>query len=483
MTQTPTDSYQIWHEMLADPRFSPSSRAIQDYLTLTAGLESPTPYNVWSFLSLVAALCGDNIALTHGPMGRERLNLGVVLTGVPAIRKSTALTVMQRFAEGLPIAYGPTDTAGQRQGIMSAMMPRWQRDSNEELASDLRPETLSALASLDTDSIMPAQQNPLTRKASEIYFVAKELGRLIASPSRELFDFFTDGMDGESFHYQLKNQVIKIKNPLINLIGATTPSSLGHNVPKGGESHGFLSRLIFVHAPRVSRSVAIPEQWDEKQLQTRTQLHDLIYSQLDSNHDVIDMTQAASDTYRDLYRYAPGTADQRLQAYHGRRSKHLLKIAALLGILRGSTPVRIQASDVRLAHGILLLTEGTMDRAFYGLDTGFYSRVMCAITELAENSPDEHVTMNEIQTFAGHLGDKELMAKVTISLEEQGKLIPVKTGTKEHVWQLSQKMQEMAATRIKMHFAHGPAEIGADEFRSWKRPEPKLVQTDKGALG
>lgn len=107
---------------------------------------------------------------------------------------------------------------------------------------------------------------------------------------------------------------------------------------------------------------------------------------------------------------------------------------------------------------------------------------MCAITELAENSPEEHVTMNEIQTFAGHLGDKELMAKVTISLEEQGKLVAVK-GAKVHTWQLSQQMQETAAIRLRLHFKHGPAEIGPDEFRTWKRPEPKLVQTDKGALG
>lgn len=478
MTQTPTDSYQIWHDMLADPRFSPSSQAIRDYLELTRGLESPTPYNVWSFLSLTAALCGDNIALTHGPMGRERLNLGVVLTGVPAIRKSTALTVMQKFAEGLPIAYGPTDTAGQRQGIMSAMMPRWQKDSTEESISELRPTTLETLASIDTDSIVPALENPLQRKSSEIFFVAKELGRLISSQSRELFDFFTDGMDGESFHYQLKNQSIKIKHPLINIIGATTPTSLGHNVPRGGESHGFLSRLIFVHAPRVSRSVAIPEKWDDGQQQIRTQLHELLFTQLDAKHDVIDLTDAASETYRDLYTYIPATADQRLQAYHGRRSKHLLKVAALLGILRGETPIRVQASDIRLAHAILLLTEGTMDRAFHGLDTGFYSRVMCAITELAENSPNESISIREIQTFAGHLGDREQMAKVAASLEDQGKLI-LQKDFKEPTWKLSRLMQDNAETRVRSHFRNG-GQLGADEFRTWR---PPVLQTVKGAAG
>lgn len=480
MTQTPTDSYQVWHDMLADERFSPSSGAIQDYLKLTQGLESPTPYHVWSFLSLVSALCGDSIALTHGPMGRERLNLGVVLTGVPAIRKSTALSVMQKFAEGLPISYGPTDTAGQRQGIMSAMMSRWQKDSRDGESSELTVTTLEALAAVDTDGIAPHLPEPMERKASELYFVAKELGRLISSPSRELFDFFTDGMDGESFHYQLKNQAIKIKNPLINLLGATTPSSLGHCIPKGGESHGFLSRLIFVHAPRVSRAVAIPEKWNDRQWQTREQLHTLLRDQLMASHDAIGLTDAARQTYEDLYAYSAVISDQRLQAYQGRRSRHLLKVSALLALLRGIAPVRVQASDVRLAHALLVLTEGSMDRAFNGLDSGFYSKVMCAITELAENAPDEMINIEQIQSYAGYLGERDMMSKILMSLESQGKIVAHKRLP--NTWTLSQVARESAERNVRMQFRGAP--LGEDEFRTHRVGlTPVSPDTKKGVAG
>lgn len=480
MNQTPTHSYQIWHDVLADARFGDSGRALQDYLSLTSGLESPIPYHVWSFLSLTAALCGDNIALTNGPMGRERLNLGVVLTGVPALRKSTALTLMQKFAEGLPIAYGPTDTAGQRQGIMSAMMPRWQKDSHEETISDLRPSTLEALASLDTDSIVPELPNPLTRKASEIYFVAKELGRLISSPSRELFDFFTDGMDGESFHYQLKNQSIKIKHPLINLIGATTQVSLGQFVPKGGDAHGFLSRLIFVHANKLTRAVALPDKWNELQLQTRKQLHDLLYDQLGRNHEVVDMSAAATETFTDLYGYIPATVDQRLQAYHGRRAKHLLKVSTLLAILRGQSQVRVIASDVRLAHVILVLTEMMMDRAFFGLDTGLLSKVLCAVSEIAENNQNETVSMQDVLVFAGHLGEKDRIHNVLMSLEEQGKLVKMKTEGSSYNWQLNQAQIQIHEKRARTVFNFGDKPVGVDEFRTWRSQKMQIV---KGAAG
>lgn len=478
MTEAPTQSYQIWHNVLADERFAPSSAAIRDYLTLTESLESPVPYHVWSFLSLIAALCGDNIALTHGPTGRERLNLGIVFTGVPAVRKSTALTVMQKFAEGLPIQYGPTDTAGQRQGIMSAMMPKWQKDVYDDENQDIRPETLEALAGLDTDSIVPALPNPLSRKASEIYFVSKELGRLIASPTRELFDFFTDGMDGETFHYQLKNQAIKIRNPLINLIGCTTPVSLGTMMPRGGESHGFLSRLIFVHASHQTRKVAIPEKWNELQLQTRKQLHTLIYDQLDVHNAEIDLTDAAIKTYEDLYGFLPVTVDQRMQAYSGRRAKHLLKISALLAILRGKTPISVQASDIRCAHAILMMTEAYMDRSFYGLDMSWYGKTLSAVTEIAETSLDETVTLTQIQTSAGHLGEKERIAQTLASLEDQGKLVRSKEGGRDPKWQLNQKQFEITNHQLRTHFTFGDKPLGEDEFR--KHLPPKL-QMAKGA--
>lgn len=482
MNQQPATPYSSWFELLADPRFSPSSKAIQDYLKLCEGLESPVPFHIWSFLSLMAALCGDKIALANGPMGRERLNLGIVLTGIPAIRKSSALTVMQKFAEGLPIQYGPTDTAGQRQGIMSAMMPRWQKDAIDDENQAIIPEsTLEAMADLDTDSIMAKLKNPLERKASEIYFVSKELGRLIGSSTRELFDFFTDGMDGETFHYQLKNQVIRINKPLMNILGATTPTSLGTMLPRGGDSHGFLSRLIFVHASHMTRMVPIVKPWGEPELEIQKDLHDRIYQMLDTPHEEMGLSKAAIESYTDLYGYVPYLSDLRLAAYTGRRAKHLLKIAALLALLRESGSNTVIASDIRLAHGLLALTECNMDRAFYGLDTGVYSRLLCAITEIAEGSDDGCITLEQIQSHAGHVAPKHQLNELMDSLVSQGKIKPaIGSGNK---WVMNADYAEMSASQIRMAFrAGGEGLPKADEFRTHVS-KLKVVDTKKGAAG
>jgi hypothetical protein len=478
MNRSANTAYTKWHELLADPRFAPSSQAIRDYLSLCDGLESPTPYHIWSFLSMTAALCGERVTIEHGPMGNLRLNLGVVLTGVPAVRKSTALTIVQKFAEGLPVSYGPTDTAGQRQGIMSAMLPRWQKEPKDEVNDfEISTEMLSQLAEMDTDSIHAKLPDPVERKASEIYFVSKELGRLIASTSRELFDFFTDGMDGETFHYQLKNQVIKIHKPLMNLLGATTPSSLGNMIPKGGESHGFLSRLIFVHAPHVDKPVPIPLQWSEDQLAIRQSLHDRMMESYLNPHQTLKLSESAEQTYVDLYSYVPATSDIRLSAYAGRRAVHLLKLAGLLAFLRCDPSRTVTAADVRLSHALLVLTEANMERSLSGLDLGFYGRFMCALIELLEMQPDGIVTLQDIQLQLGHLAPKMDLNTLLDSLVVQGKL----TAKKNDAWQLQTMHADHSLIQLRTAFTAGGVP-SADEYRTHKAGIQGIVK-EKGNAG
>lgn len=478
MTQSANSAYIKWHELLADPRFAPSSQAIRDYLSLCEGLESPTPYHIWSFLSMTAALCGERVTIEHGPMGNLRLNLGVVLTGVPAVRKSTALTIVQKFAEGLPVAYGPTDTAGQRQGIMSAMLPRWQKEPKDDVNDfDVSAEMLSQLADLDTDSIHAKLPDPVDRKASEIYFVSKELGRLIASSSRELFDFFTDGMDGETFHYQLKNQVIKIHKPLMNLLGATTPSSLGNMIPKGGESHGFLSRLIFVHAPHVDRVVPIPTAWTEDQLALRQSLHDRMMQSYLNPHRTLKLSDAAESTYVDLYGYIPATSDIRLAAYAGRRAMHLLKLAGLLAFLRCDAARTVTAADMRLSHALLVLTEANMERSLSGLDLGIYGRFMCGLIELLELQGDGLVSLQDIQLQLGHLAPKLDLNTLLDSLSVQGKIKQVGNDK----WKLDTTHADFSLIQLRTAFTAGGVPT-ADEFRTHKTGVQGIV-TQKGNAG
>lgn len=480
--------YSLWLNLLNDPRYSPSSEAIKDYLKLTDGLESPVPYHVWSFISLMSALIGNKITLNHGPLGKVRLNLGIILTGAPALRKSTALSVMQRFAEGLNISYGPTDTAGQRQGLMSAMTLRAQRkpkDENEKNVS-IGIGSLLELSETDTDSIDTGIDSLISSRSNELYFVSKELGRLIASTTRELLDFFNDAIDGNDIDYQLKTQKIRINNPLVNLLGATTVSSLGSMMPKGASEHGFLSRLIFVHCDVISKAVPVPTQLGKAEQLIRENLHDRINAIFDQGQTEIGLSEAAIETYVDLYGYTPPLADVRMQAYIGRRPEHVIRVAAILALLRGSgAHSEVIASDVRLAHGILALTERLMDRAYYGLETGPYSKVLCAATELIEGNARGVVTLNLMQSHAGHIADRESITRMMISLADQGKLKHVGHGNSTE-WSFNETGREhidgLMAKAFRLSLDGSITMTpDPDEFRPWSVGARKLGIKKEGA--
>lgn len=424
--------YRLWQTLLNAKQYAPSSQLIRDYLRLTDGLESPTPYHIWSFISMFAALVGGRVYIDQGAIGKKKLNLGVILTGFPAIKKSTAITVMQNFSEGLPLQYGPSDTAGQRQGIMSAMLPRWQSDAQAEKDEfDLSPMTLELLAQLDTSQIQAALQNPRIPPASELYFASKELGRLMAAPSRELIDFFTDAIDGESVHYQLKSQSVKIKHPLLNLLGATTPGSLSEILPRGATEHGFLSRLIFVYAAKPAARNPTPAKWNETQLKLRESMLNRIEYVLDRVDGGLELSEAALKTYQDVYDYIPVLKDVRLRAYISRRTDHLLKVAALLSLMRDDITGIVCASDVRLAHALLQLNEGHLPRAFYGLDNRPIGRVLLAATEFIESSTNTSARLTDIQSVKqdsllahlSHLGSTNELTDMIASLCAQEKLV------------------------------------------------------------
>ena len=425
--------YSRWHKLLADPRYSPSSGLLRDYLKLCDGMESPTPYHVWSFISLFAALAGGRIFIDRGALGKLRLNMGIVLMGFPAVRKSKAIDVMNRFSQGLPLQYGPTDTAGQRQGIMAAMMPRWQYDSLEDKEKeefDLGEASLEALANLDTTGIFAALQSPRIPPASELYFTSSELGRLLASQSGELINFFTDALDGESFYYQLKTQSIRIRSPLINLLGATTPGSLAQILPRGATEHGFLSRLVFVYAEQPTTRNPSPVEWKEDRLHLKETMLQRIETTFESIDGPLALTEAAQKTYEDAYLFRPSMRDVRFQAYIQRRnSDHLLKLAAAIALMNGAEGHKIRASDMRLAQGILCMTEAYMERSFAGLQNDLQNRIYLAASELIESNLPARTVREEVYNKLAHLGHQTELMKQLSNLQtlerfkENGKYI------------------------------------------------------------
>lgn len=372
-------------------------------------------------MSLAAALVSNHAYLSRGVGGKLRLNLGVILTGRAALRKSSAINFMMRFAAELNLNYGPTDTAGARHGIMAAMQSRWQDDlhDGDELNA---PESLEELSKSSYDTVISKLGRGRTRPSS-IYFASKELGRLLTAQTRELLDFFADGLDGESIFYQTKNGNIRIPAPLINLIGATTPGNLPSILPRDAHDHGLLSRLIFVYAGKGETSVPIPPAISASESTLQSQLLESLERVSQEAQGEIKLSDGADDEYRRLYDYRVSTLEFRLNAYSGRRADHLAKLAALICLLRVESPYMVSRRDVGLAHLILILTETQMDGAYMGLDKSPEGRAYALIREILESLDPAavHGTLHAHLNRAGFMDDES--TKVLQRLQKSHKLV------------------------------------------------------------
>ena len=390
----------LWSNKKVAGLFDSSYTPLSAYVWLSRNTESPRQYHLWSLLSLASALFSNHAYVGRGIGGRLKLNLGIILIGRPAIRKGSAINFMQRFATELNVNYGPTDTAGARHGIMAQMQSRWQDDIRDDKEDDVEsPLTLAELGSTAYDSIIARMGRPRTRPSS-IYFASKELGRLLTAQTRELLDFFADGLDGESIFYQTKNGNIRIPAPLINLLGATTPGNLPTILPRDAHDHGLLSRLIFVYAGKSEGAVPIPPAITAAESERQSQLLESLIQTQNEAQGEIRFSQDAEEEYRRLYGYNVATLEFRLNAYSGRRSDHLAKLGTLICLLRAESPYIITRRDIALAHLILILTETSMDGAYMGLDRSSDGKVYAHIREIIESAPTGEVGYD---ILGGHL--------------------------------------------------------------------------------
>jgi hypothetical protein len=172
--------------------------------------------------------------------------------------------------------------------------------------------------------------------------------------------------DGETIDYQTKQGRIFIRKPSLNLLGATTPTSLANSLPRGVSDHGILSRIVFVYASDSYRSLPRPAALGPKELDIQTRIEERI-ARITEYEGGFTETEAAGNLYDGLYVYRPQILDSRFNGYGGRRGTHLKKLALTLAALRNDENQQIIETDVALAHELLIRTENTMGQALMAL--------------------------------------------------------------------------------------------------------------------
>lgn len=328
------------------------------YLTYVEKTESPRIMHVWSVLSAASACMGRHVWLPLD-LGNLFANMYVLLVGPPGTRKSTAIRIPNDIAKVCTgIRYAPDDTSGQRQGLITAM-------GVDELA-----EVESEFAGVDFDSIIKGTSKLTAATVRDedkhcLYASASEFGSFIGQNSLDMTRFLIKVWDGEDYTYQLKRSRAVLHNPLLGLIGGTTPSDIARIMPQDAIGQGFMSRIILVFAPK--RYKKIPPRDSVLSVGIESAIKDVFKWLWNDLYGAMKLSPAAADMEYQLYGKEVNFNDVRFLYYLERRYTHLMKLAMVLTALCQRT--MIEEGDLALADALLSATERNMPDALgeYGL--------------------------------------------------------------------------------------------------------------------
>lgn len=356
---------------MTDIRFH--TEFLNDYLQMVEETESPRLFHIWAAISGISACLGRRCWLPFGPMTIFP-NQYIALVGTPGTRKSTAMNIMKRnLRKSTGVRFAPVDTAGQRQGLVEAMRGKAGSEEyldNVELAAaedSLAGLTLNDVARVtnlrepdeESDSLMDEARNFISSPDKHhIMVTATELSRFIGQNNFAMLDFLGTMWDGEDYEYQTKMGLTILRDPLINLISCTTPTSINIAMPPAAGGQGFLSRMILVYGSRKYKSVPRPTAPDaDIVLKVKGQFN-RTYLECAGMFEETPDAQAYCES---LYEWKLEINDPRFGYYHERRQDHLIKLAMAMAASR--TDTQIVKEDYEAAHRILRATERGMPDA------------------------------------------------------------------------------------------------------------------------
>lgn len=355
------------------------NECINKYLKLAEDTETPQIMHTWSLLASISACLGRrnyfdfNIELIYP-------NIYCFLVGPPAVRKSTSIKLLQKMLKkATGIRFTPDDTSGKYQGLITAFEGA---DEKVDLADGLDKLDAAMLAA-NLSKLGESKMNAHFCDKYTMAAFASELSTFLGTNSMDMLRCLLKIWDGEDYEYQLKASQAVLKDPLLTLIGATTPVSINRGIPPEAIGEGFMSRVILVFSKEKNNRVVWPKKW---QAETVQEFHEF-FSYLFYQFEGVFTTQPAAHSLMDKLCQIDFTInDPRFNFYLDRRQAHLIKISMLMAASRLSH--EISELDVFNAHNLLRYTELSMPDALG--EFGLSPLAMCKqrIVDYISHTPD-----------------------------------------------------------------------------------------------
>lgn len=312
---------------------------LKDIIRLAENQEASDFSYLWAGLSGIAAQLARNVYIPFGN-GKIYPNLYVMFVGDPGKRKSTAVKDVKNklkatgyssfCADSVTMQKYISDLAGIGEGAEDSNMTEFNMGIN--------------LGSADYVESYIAQDEFSTFIGINNY------------PFIALLGSFWD-IDEPYLHRTKTGNSVEIPNPIVNIIGATTPSQFNTIFPPAISEQGFLSRLLIVNIPESKRKVSRP-------LPSNSDVVNAVVDGLKGIRKVSGEMEMSDDVWAmldDIYVSWKPIEDTRFAHYSTRRHTQLLKICMLTTATRFTTIMTVE--DVIFANTLLSYTEHFMPQA------------------------------------------------------------------------------------------------------------------------
>lgn len=385
------------------------------YLETVEDTESPRLFHIWAVLSSIGACLGRRAFFPFIPSNLFA-NEYIILVGPPGVRKSTAISIAHRFVRNATsIRFAPKDTAGQRQGLIAAIIGAKEDTQDDVVQVNGHKMTPEFLSSLEMKVVNKYDEHVL-------YASASELSTFIGKNNSEMLTFLQEMYDGEDYAYQLAKTKETLHHPLLSILGATNPTAIADSMPVAAVGQGFMSRVILVYSDKKYKMVPRPRQFDAALCREVERRFSYIAYNLSGE---FSEDRSAGVLLDELYHYQVDLTDNRFIYYQERRHTHLIKIAMVLAA--GCLRQEIRREDIEQAHAILVATERNMPDALgeYGLSPmAMAKQRLVEFVRQAKKAIDPKILYLVMQRDMTLANFKAALA----DLVNAGKLIEVKTS-------------------------------------------------------
>lgn len=368
-TPKPTDlsNVKVFWEPEAFDEFIPQDGWLWDYTLSLRGIETPTPFAIWSGLYTLSALAKRDswfhwlVDLPLYP------NLYVLVVGPPKTGKTTAISISELIIQRL------------QNEIKDPFFSR--RKELNFFRGKVTPEAFS-FALQPKDKTFRTEDGKLKpfKTDSEVCLFVGELGSLLGKQTYNegLITRLTDLYDcrDRGDEMTVGRGKMEWKNIYVTLFGATTPTALQETIPEQAFGGGFLSRVIIASSERTRsrpypRKVEGAPDWDG--------LAKRLAWCLEKAPGEYTFSKEADNAYRQWYSRLDRMLRRKKEARHSevysRYDIHILKLSLLFRLQRYQKGRRIELEDFNNARNLLEATSGEVEATLENIGTPFYTQM------------------------------------------------------------------------------------------------------------